>query len=100
MQIDPRDDNCLSFFLLTMVLFNITASMHILVHSLQSAPVCSVLIALLDLDTGENFLGNAQLSINNITFSAAQLTPNRHYNVSVRASNVIGTAMSYITISK
>ena len=43
---------------------------------------------------------NAQLSFNNVTFSAAQLIPNRHYNVSVRASNVIGTAMSYVTISK
>ena len=63
--------------------------------------MCSVQITFLDLDdTGERFLGNAQLSFNNITSSAAQLTPNRHYNVSVRASNVIGTAVSYIIISK
>ena len=63
--------------------------------------MCSVQITFLDLaDTGERFLGNAQLSVDNVTFSAAQLTPNRHYNVSVRASNVIGTAVSYIIISK
>ena len=62
--------------------------------------MCSVQITFLDLDTGERFLGNAQLSVDNVNFSAAQLTPNRHYNVSTRASNVIGTAMSYIIISK
>ena len=62
--------------------------------------MCNVEITLLDLDTGETFLGYAQLSVHNVTFSDAQLTPNRHYNVSVRASNVIGTAMSYFNISK
>ena len=64
--------------------------------------MCNAEIILLDLDTGEDFVGtiNVQLSVNNATFSAAQLTPNHHYSVSVRASNVIGTAMSYFNISK
>ena len=64
--------------------------------------MCNAEITLLDLETGENFWGeiDVQLSVNNITFSAAQLTPNRHYTISVRASNVIGTAISYLNISK
>ena len=56
-------------------------------------------VAFHDLDNGEDFHGSVQLSVNNVTFSATQLTPNRHYNVSVRASNVIGTAVSYFNIS-
>ena len=62
--------------------------------------MCNAEVILHDLDTGEDFHGSAQLSVNNITFSAAQLTPNRHYSVSVRASNMFGTAMSYFNISK
>ena len=64
--------------------------------------MCDAEITLHDLDTGENFHGSrtSQLDVNNVFFSAAQLTTNRHYNVSVRASNVIGTAVSYFNISK
>ena len=62
--------------------------------------MCDAEIALHDLDTRGDFHGSAQLSVNNVTFSAAQLTTNRHYSVSVRASNIVGTVMSYFNISK
>ena len=62
--------------------------------------MCDAEITLHDLDTEEDFHESAQLSIHNVTFSAAQLTTNRQYSVSVRASNMFGTAVSYFNISK
>ena len=56
-----------------------------------------------DLDTGEIItLGDRELTIagNNITFSAEQLSVNRHYNVTIRASNSAGSTTSYVTISE
>ena len=56
-----------------------------------------------DLDTGEIItLGDRELPIvgNNITFTTEQLRVNRHYNVTVRASNSAGSTTSYVTISE
>ena len=47
-------------------------------------------------------LGNTDLTITdtNITFTTQQLRENRHYNVTVTASNIRGQTASYIIISK
>ena len=57
-----------------------------------------------DINTGEiiavphnNLVG---LGNSTIVFSADYLTPNRHYNVSIEASNVAGSAISLTTLSK
>ena len=65
--------------------------------------MCDVKLTLLDLNTGENIsIGANDLTLtdDNITFPAAQLTTNRHYNVSVSASNAAGTSTSVHQISK
>ncbi len=55
-----------------------------------------------DVDTGETItLGDTALTITetNITFPTQQLRENRHYNVTVTASNYRGQAVSYTRIS-
>ena len=66
--------------------------------------MCSSELILMDLDTEEIItLGDGDLTTaeNNITFiTTEQLSVNRHYNVTVRASNSAGSTTSYVTISK
>ena len=45
-------------------------------------------------------LGDADVTENTITFSTGQLIGNRHYNVTVTATNAAGLNISYIIISK
>ncbi len=58
----------------------------------------------MDVDTGETItsLGGTDLNITetNITFTTQQLRENHRYNVTVRASNVAGSATSQTMISK
>ena len=73
--------------------------------TLQSTSVCGFVIILMDLDTGGIISSELVISnrthANTITFNTTflGLTANRHYNVTVRASNVAGSAMSYTRIS-
>ncbi len=71
--------------------------------TIQSAPVqCSGEIVFVDVDTGETItLDNTDLTITetNITFTNQHLKQNRHYNVTVTASNSRGQAVSYTRIS-
>ena len=56
-----------------------------------------------DLDTEESLqIENTNLNIeeNNITFSIARLTENRHFGVTILASNAAGSNPSYTVISK
>ena len=72
-------------------------------YFLQSAPVCSAELTFVDVDTRETItLGNTDLTVaeTNITFTAEQLRMNRHYNITVIAFNVAGTATSRNNISK
>ena len=65
--------------------------------------MCRGELAFEDIDTGEmSTLGDADVTIagNTITFSTGQLTVNRHYNVTVTATNAAGLTTSYVTISK
>ena len=68
---------------------------------LQSAPVCHVELTSFDADTGE--IVNVDLvdvSVTNITVSTNQLRENRHYNVTVTNSNLVGqVATSSVVIS-
>lgn len=64
-------------------------------YNLQSAPVCHVELTSLDIDTGEDItIGDSNLAVvaeTNITFTTTQqLRQNRHYNVTVTASNIVG----------
>ena len=57
----------------------------------------------MDLDTGEIItLRDEGLNIagNNITLTTEQLSVNRHYNVTIRASNSVGSDTSFITLSE
>ena len=65
--------------------------------------MCSSELTFVNLDTGEIItLGDEELisAGNNITFRTEQLSVNRHYNVTVRASNSAGSTTSYVTISE
>ena len=76
--------------------------MFILVYS-QSVPVCRGELAFVDIDAGETItLGESDLilSVNYIAFSIQQVRENRHYSVTVTASNAGGLAVSQIGISK
>ena len=70
---------------------------------LKSAGVCSSELTFVDLDTEEIItLGDEELTIagNNITFTTEQLKTNRHYNVTIRASNSAGSTTSYVALSE
>ena len=64
--------------------------------------MCSGELKLMDLDTGKiTTLGDEELTIaeNNI-ITTEQLRVNRHYNITVNASNSAGSATSYVAISE
>ena len=63
--------------------------------------MCSSELSLLDIRTGESVeIANLTITGSNIAFASSQLRDNRHYNVTVRASNNVGSATSYTIISK
>ena len=65
--------------------------------------MCSSELTFMDLDTGEIITlreGELTIADNNITFTFEQLSVNRHYNVTIRASNSAGSTTSYATISE
>ena len=77
--------------------------MVLIYYSLQSAPVCNAELIVVDIETGENImLGSTELTIaeSNITFTSRQLRMNRHYNVTITASNPAGYVVSKPRISK
>ena len=61
-----------------------------------------MLVDLYDTDVNIVILENTDLTIerNNITFSTEKLNVNRHYNVTIEASNSAGLARSKFTLSK
>ena len=63
--------------------------------------MCSVRLTFVDLDTGESRTwDDLTIQDNAIKFTTEQLADNRHYNVTVNASNAAGSATTYVTISK
>ena len=68
----------------------------------QSAPTCTSIVTFVNVDSGETTVISADImpSPENITFDPAQLVTNSNYNVSVLASNVAGSAVSYARISE
>ncbi len=65
--------------------------------------MCTAVLTFVDLDAGDIItLGTTDVTLeeNNITFTAESglLTTNRHYDVTVTAANIAGSATSYITI--
>ena len=66
----------------------------------QSAPTCTSILTFVNIDSGETTVISADVmsSPENITFDPAQLETNSNYNVSVLASNVAGSVVSYTRI--
>ena len=66
--------------------------------------MCSVLLKLTDMDTGGRlYLGTGNLTVITdtvVAFNTAMLTVNRHYDVTLWASNVLGHTTVDTTISK
>ena len=65
--------------------------------------MCDGELTFTDLDTGEVIsLENADLNITgaNVTLGTEELRENRHYNITIRASNIAGSARSDDIISK
>ena len=56
--------------------------------------MCNSELTLVDLDTGEI------ITLEGTTFTTENVTVNRHYNVTVNASNSAGSTTSYVTISE
>ena len=69
---------------------------------MQSSPTCTSTLTFVNVDSGETTVISADVmpSPENITFDPAQLDTNSNYNVSVLASNVAGSAVSYTRISE
>ena len=70
---------------------------------MKSTPVCGSQLIFVDVDTEETItLGGSALTVNgaNITFVTQLLRRNRHYNVTVIASNAAGSTISETRISK
>ena len=64
--------------------------------------MCHAELAFVDVDTGETItLGDTDLTIaeTNITFTTQQLRENCLYNVTITASNAVGSATSYTTLN-
>ena len=65
--------------------------------------MCNVKLTLLDLDTGSVIVVESDYIIienNEIVFANEHLSAYRHYNVSIVASNLAGSAISYFTLSE
>ena len=83
------------YSLITVIAYNYVAKSHyILTLYVQSDPVCSSVLTFVDLDTGEI------ITLEGITFTTQEVKVNRHYNVTVNASNSVGSTTSYVTISE
>lgn len=67
---------------------------------LQSAPVCNSSFMFFDLDTEEAMTIEGVIIGNNISFNSEQLMLNRHYNITITASNGNGTNTFQTEISK
>ena len=68
----------------------------------QSAPTCTSILTFVNVDSEKITVisGDVMPSPENITFDPAQLDTNSNYNVSVLASNIAGSAVSYTSISE
>ena len=73
----------------------------------QSAPVCHAHLVLVDVDTEytvviEDRRGLTGLTVvgSNISFTSKQLALNRHYNATLTASNIAGSAVLHTALSK
>ena len=68
----------------------------------QSFPTCTSILTFVNVDSGETTVisGDVTPSSENITFDPSQLDTNSNYNVSVMASNVAGSAVTYTSISE
>ena len=68
----------------------------------QSAPTCTSILTFVNVDSGETTVISADVmhSPDIITFYPGQLDTNSNYNVSVLASNIAGSAVSYSRISE
>ena len=65
--------------------------------------MCGVVLTLVDLDTGDaiqsELVGSGTYASTSVTINTGLLLTNRHYNVTIRASNVAGSAVSHTLIS-
>ena len=74
---------------------------HVLLIYTQLTPVCSGKLKSVDLYTGLEVIPTGDIILRNtITFTNEHLRDNRHYNVTITATNVAGSANLYITISE
>ena len=70
---------------------------------MQSAPVCTVEVTVMDLNSGESrVLGNANVFItgSNITFTVDQLPTKSHFIITAVAVNIQGSVTYSTLISK
>ena len=70
---------------------------------MQSVPVCSTELTLVDLDTDSTIIlgdDNVTMLENSLTFTATLLTVNRQYDLTAVLSNAAGFAVSHTMLSK
>ena len=67
----------------------------------QSTPVCFASLVFIDIDAEEQIVIDGLIAAaNNISFTSEQLMLNRHYNITIMATNSNGSNTSYAKISK
>ena len=67
----------------------------------QSTPVCFASLVFVDIDAEEQIVIDGLIvAANNISFTSEQLMLNRHYNITIMATNSNGSNTSYAKISK
>ena len=63
--------------------------------------MCEVVATFLDLDTGGSFkIGIGVITGNSFNFTTTEEMDNRHYNVTITASNSAGSAVSSTVLSE
>ena len=67
----------------------------------QSTPVCFASLVFVDIDAEEQIVIDGLIAaVNNISFTSEKLMLNRHYNITIMATNSNGSNTSYAKISK
>ena len=69
----------------------------------QSAPVCYGKLTVINDNTGDETHikgSNLNITMNIIEFTSGKLKKNQLYSVSVNASNINGSAVSYVSLSE